>query len=102
MDGPRDFVNGMVIQISLWTESRRYSHSKEMRGTYVCRAIEAYCMDVTARITSNDSVAETGMPEQRHYRCFELKATKLPTRSVAPEDDDKTIISPTRKHGAIV
>ncbi len=73
-----------------------------MRGTYVCGIVEAYCMDVTARITSDDSVAKTRMPVQCRHGCFDLKATKLLAGPVTPEDDDKTVVCPTCKQGSIV
>jgi len=58
-------------------------------------------MDITARITGNDSVAKTRVPEQCHYRRFHLKVMNLLAMSITLEDNDKTIICPTRKQGSI-
>ena len=34
-----------------------------MRGTYICGIVETDCMDITAHIPGNDSVAKMGVPE---------------------------------------
>jgi hypothetical protein len=70
-------------------------HSK--RGTYIHGIIETDCMDITACITSNDSVAKARMPEQCHYKQVHLTAMNLLAMSITLENDDNTIICPTCK-----
>lgn len=73
-----------------------------MSDTYICGAVKTYCMDVATRVTGNDGVTKMRMPKQCRHGCFDLKATELPTASITPEDDDKTVICATRKQGSIV
>ena len=66
------------------------------------RITEAYCVHIATRVASHESVPKARPPEQRCYRCFNLESTKLPVTAFTLKDDNKAIISPTRKKGLVI
>lgn len=50
-------------------------------------------MNIPARITGHQCIAESRVPEQCCHRCLNLESANLSATAIALEDDDETIIS---------